>query len=76
MSIFKGGYGMQSTLQILSPLIFLVLFLAVGGGALYLTPRIAKWLDKREKKSKGYYDDMMETTPEEKGGEKEDPCSK
>ena len=69
---------MLQVLQVLSPLIFLVLFLAVGGGALYLTPRIAKWLDEREKKSKGYFDDMMETPPEKQDddGEKEDPCSK
>lgn len=69
---------MLQMLQVLSPLIFLALFLAVGGGALYLTPRIAKWLDEREKKSKGYFDDMMETPPEEQDddGEKEDPCSK
>lgn len=40
------------------------LFLVVVGGALYLTPRIARWLDKREKTHPGYFDGMMEQPPE------------
>lgn len=40
------------------------LFLVVVGGALYLTPRIARWLDNREKTHPGYFDGMMEQPPE------------
>ncbi len=64
-----------------APLIFAVLFLVIVGGALWLTPRLAKWLDKKDKENPGYFDGMIEKDPNEgtkgKGGEKGDKgCSK
>ena len=44
-------------------LAILVLFLAIGGAALYLTPRIAAWLDRRDKTHPGYFDGMLEEDP-------------
>lgn len=43
--------------------IFLVLFLVIVGAALWLTPRLAKWLDKKEAGHKGYYDGMLTEDP-------------
>lgn len=51
-------------------LAIIVLFLVVVGGALYLTPRIARWLDNREKTHPGYFDGMMEQPPEAEQQEK------
>ena len=36
----------------LAPLIFAVMFLVIVGGALWLTPRLAKWLDKKDAANK------------------------
>ena len=44
-------------------LAILVLFLAIGGAALYLTPRIAAWLDRRDKTHPGYFDGMLREDP-------------
>ncbi len=60
LELIKGTVGDAA-----APVIFLALFLAIGGGALWLTPRIARWLDKRSASHKGYYDGMLETPPEE-----------
>lgn len=60
LELLKGAVG-----ETAAPLVFLVLFLVIGGGALWLTPRLARWLDQREKKHKGYFDDMMTEPPEE-----------
>ena len=46
-----------------APFIFVALFLVIVGGALYLTPRIAKWLDKKDAQHKGYYDGMLTEDP-------------
>lgn len=46
-----------------APAIFLVLFLVIVGGALWLTPRIAKWLDEKDAAHKSYYDGMLEEDP-------------
>lgn len=46
-----------------APLIFVVLFLVIVGGALWLTPRLAKWLDEREAGHKSYYDGMLTEDP-------------
>lgn len=50
-----------------SPWVFLVLFAAllliIVGGALWLTPRLAKWLDERRANNKSYYDGMLEEDP-------------
>lgn len=46
-----------------APVIFLILFLVIVGGALYLTPRIAAWLDKKADKHPGYFDGMLTEDP-------------
>ena len=45
------------------PLIFLVLFLVIVGGALWVTPRLARWLDQKDAQNKGYFDGMLEEDP-------------
>ena len=53
----------DETATILFPVIFVVVFLVIGGGSLYLTPRIAAWLDNNAKKNKSFYDGMLEEDP-------------
>ena len=48
-----------------APLIFLVLFLVIVGGALWVTPRLARWLDQKDAQNKGYFDGMLEEDPAE-----------
>ena len=55
--------------EILAPLVFLALFLGIVGTALFLTPRLAAWLDRKRLMSKGPYADMMEA-PAAPAGEK------
>lgn len=58
-----------------APFIFVLLFLVIVGGALWLTPRLARWLDKKDAQNKSYYDGMLTEDPnepkeeEESGGE-------
>ena len=47
-----------------APIVFLVLFLVIVGASLWITPRLAKWLEEHKKKHPGYFDGMMEE-PEE-----------
>ena len=54
-----------------APLIFLVLFLVIVGGALWVTPRLARWLDEREAQNKGYFDGMLEEDPNKKEASEE-----
>ncbi len=59
---------------IAAPIAFLLLFLVIGGAALYLTPRIAAWLDRKEKKNHSFYEGMLTEDPrtkEESGGEED-----
>ena len=73
------GYLRGMVPEALWPFVFAVVFLAIGGGALYLTPRIAKWVAEHRKQHPGYYDGMLEEDPamdEEKREEEEQPCSK
>lgn len=49
-----------------APAIFLVLFLVIVGGALWITPRLAAWLDKKDAANKGYFDGMLEEDPKKK----------
>ena len=58
LSLLKGYVGDAA-----APFIFLVLFLVIGGGALWLTPRIAHWLDERDRSHPGYFDGMLEEDP-------------
>lgn len=64
LSLLKGHVN-----DAVAPFIFLVLFLVIVGAALWLTPRLAKWLDKKEAGHKGYYDGMLTEDPnaQEKG---------
>ena len=58
LSLLKGYVGDAA-----APFIFLVLFLVIGGGALWFTPRIARWLDERDRKHPSYFDGMLEEDP-------------
>lgn len=58
LSLLKGYVGDAA-----APFIFLALFLVIGGGALWLTPRIARWLDKQDRRHPGYFDGMLEEDP-------------
>lgn len=58
-----------------APFIFVILFLVIVGAALWLTPRLAKWLDKKEAGHKGYYDGMLTEDPnaqEKRAGDADD----
>jgi len=70
LELLKGHVGDAA-----APFIFAALFLIIVGGALYLTPRIARWLDKKDAQHKSYYDGMLtedpgRTPPEEQPEEK------
>ena len=54
-----------------APLIFAVLFLVIVGAALWLTPRLARWLDKQVSGHKSYYDGMLTEDPNVPKGEEE-----
>ena len=58
LSLLKGHVN-----DAVAPFIFLVLFLVIVGAALWLTPRLAKWLDKKEAGHKGYFDGMLTEDP-------------
>ena len=47
----------------MAPFIFVVLFLVIVGAALWLTPRLARWLDEKDAKHKSYYDGMLTEDP-------------
>ena len=66
LSLIKDQVG-----ETAAPLIFLVLFLVIVGGALWLTPRLARWLDKQESGHKSYYDGMLTEDPSAPKEEKE-----
>lgn len=63
----------EDTATILFPLIFVALFLVIGGGALWLTPRIAAWLDRQQAKNKNFYDGMLEHDPNDPAARPEQP---
>lgn len=58
LSLLKGHVSDAA-----APFIFVVLFLVIVGAALWLTPRLAGWLDKKEAAHKGYYDGMLTEDP-------------
>ena len=45
------------------PFIFVVIFLFIGGVSLWITPRLAAWLDKKASQNKSYYDGMLTEDP-------------
>ena len=57
------GYLRGVIPETLWPIVFVAVFLVVGGAALYLTPRIAKWVDENRRNHPGYYDGMLESDP-------------
>ena len=72
LSLLRGHVS-----EAVAPFIFVALFLVIVGGALWSTPRLAKWLDERAANHKGYYDGMLTEDPnasgeEEDGGGKAD----
>ena len=60
----------------MAPFIFVVLFLVIVGAALWLTPRLAKWLDKQESANKSYYDGMLTEDPNAPKEKEEDTDGK
>ena len=54
-----------------APFIFVGLFLVIVGASLWLTPRLARWLDKQESGHKSYYDGMLTEDPNAPKGEGE-----
>ncbi len=46
-----------------APFVFVVLFLVIVGGALWITPRLARWLDKKDRENPGYFDGMLDKDP-------------
>lgn len=50
-----------------APFLFVLLFLVIVGAALWLTPRLAKWLDERAAQNRGYFDGMLEEAPGQPG---------
>lgn len=47
-----------------APFVAIALFVLVVGVSLWLTPKLAKWIDDHRSAKKGFYDDMMEQPPE------------
>ena len=52
-----------------APFAAVVLFVVVVGASLWLTPRLARWIDARRGKTKGFFDDMMDGPSEDDGRE-------
>ena len=56
----------------MAPFIFVVLFLVIVGASLWLTPRLAKWMDEKAASHKGYYDGMLTEDPNAPKEDKEE----
>lgn len=67
LSLLKGHVSDAA-----APFIFVALFLVIVGAALWLTPRLAKWLDQKDAQNKSYYDGMLTEDPNAPKEEKED----
>lgn len=48
-----------------APVAAVAVFVVVVGASLWLTPRLARWIDERRKDVPGFYDGMHEQPPEE-----------
>lgn len=59
-----------------APVIFLVLFLVIVGGALWITPRLARWLDQRADRHRGYFDGMLEEDPRQSAAKEDETHDK
>lgn len=51
-----------------APFAAIVVFVFVVGVSLWLTPRLAKWIDEKRKDVPGFYDGMHEQPPEDGEG--------
>ena len=47
-----------------APFAAIALFAVIVGISLWITPHVAKWIDKRSGEHAGFFDDMMEQPPE------------
>lgn len=54
-----------------APFVAIALFVIVVGVSLWLTPRLSNWIDDRRKKTRGFFDDMMEHPPEDERDDKD-----
>ena len=52
-----------------APFVAIALFVIVVGVSLWLTPKIAKFVDARQNTSADFYGDIMEEPPEQAGEE-------
>lgn len=66
LELLKGHVGDAA-----APFLFVAMFLIIVGGALWLTPRIARWLDRKDKENKSYFDGMLTEDPKEKPEEED-----
>lgn len=48
-----------------APFVAIALFVLVVGVSLWLTPRLARWIDAHRNDTKDFYDGMMEQPPED-----------
>ncbi len=55
-----------------APFVFVILFLVIVGAALWITPRLASWLDKKDIENKSYYDGMLTEDPNAPKEEQDD----
>lgn len=68
LSLLRGRVS-----DVAAPFIFVALFLVIVGAALWLTPRLAKWMDEKAASHKGYYDGMLTEDPNAPKEDKEEP---
>lgn len=47
-----------------APFVAIALFVFVVGISLWITPRLARWIDTHRNDTKSFYDGMMEQPPE------------
>ncbi len=54
-----------------APFVFVAVVVVIGGLSLWITPRLAAWMDKKASENKSYYDGMLTEDPNaSKSGEK------
>ena len=63
------GFLKEYVGQNAAPFVAIALFVLVVGASLWLTPRIARWIDSCRSDQKSFYDGMMEQPPEQKDKE-------
>jgi len=58
ISLLRGHVGDAA-----APFVFVAVFLIIGGLSLWITPRLAAWMDKKASENKSYYDGMLTEDP-------------